>query len=380
MKYVAEFEDLGLTEDTLRGLERIRYEKPSDVQAKALPYALEGHDMIIQAKTGSGKTAVFAITIAESIDPSGREIQALVLSPTRELALQVTQEVNRVGYFKRVRALTIYGGQDISIQFKKLRDRPNVVVATPGRLIDHIKRGTLSLDNVKVLVIDEADKMLEIGFLEDIEFILSQTPKKKQILLLSATMPSEIMSLAKRHLVNPIKVKTSQDDLTATHIDQVAYVMSQKRKFETLIRILRKNKDKKILIFTNTKKYGKILQGKLRSRNYNVLFLSGDLTQNQRERTINNFRRKGEKILIASDVASRGLDITDIDLVINYDIPTNPRLYVHRIGRTGRFGRKGKAISLVSHEELRFLDQIKKKNNIKVVELEKYKVDHNVIA
>ena len=373
------FQEIGLSAPTLKSLERISYFVPSDIQAKALPPALDGKDLIAQARTGSGKTAVFAITIVERIDVDDIKPQALVLSPTRELALQVTDEIKRIGFHKKVKAITIYGGQDIRIQLKKLKSHPHVIVATPGRLIDHLKRGTITLNNIQILVIDEADKMLEIGFLEDIEFIIKQTQSNKQLMLFSATMPEEVMRLAKRYLKKPVKIKTSQDDLKATHIEQTAYVLSAEKKFNTLISILRSNKNKKILIFTNTKKYGRILFSKLRNRNYQVQYLSGDLTQKQRERTLHWFREGDNLILIASDVASRGLDITDIDLVVNYDFPKHPRLYVHRIGRTGRFSKKGKAISLVTHDEVKFLNETKRKNTIKIITIDKYKPEHNII-
>ncbi len=373
------FQELGLSETTLKSLEKINYFVPSDIQSKALPPALNGKDLIAQARTGSGKTAVFAITIVEQIDTGDINPQALVLSPTRELALQVTDEIERIGFHKKVKAVTIYGGQDIRIQLKKLKNHPQVIVATPGRLIDHLRRGTITLDTIRILVIDEADKMLEIGFLEDIEFIIKQTHNNKQLMLFSATMPEEIMQLAKKYLKKPVRIKTSQDDLKATHIEQTAYILSQEKKFNTLISILRSNRNKKILIFTNTKKYGRILFSKLRTRNYKVQYLSGDLTQKQRERALHWFREGNNLILIASDVASRGLDITDIDLVINYDFPKHPRLYVHRIGRTGRFSKRGKAISLVTHDEVKFLNEAKRKNTIKIITLDKYKPEHNII-
>ncbi len=373
------FQELGLSETTLKSLEKINYFVPSDIQSKALPPALNGKDLIAQARTGSGKTAVFAITIVEQIDTGDINPQALVLSPTRELALQVTDEIERIGFHKKVKAVTIYGGQDIRIQLKKLKNHPQVIVATPGRLIDHLRRGTITLDTIRILVIDEADKMLEIGFLEDIELIIKQTHKNKQLMLFSATMPEEIMQLAKKYLKKPVRIKTSQDDLKAAHIEQTAYILSQEKKFNTLISILRSNRNKKILIFTNTKKYGRILFSKLRTRNYKVQYLSGDLTQKQRERALHWFREGNNLILIASDVASRGLDITDIDLVINYDFPKHPRLYVHRIGRTGRFSKRGKAISLVTHDEVKFLNEAKRKNTIKIITLDKYKPEHNII-
>jgi ATP-dependent RNA helicase DeaD len=360
------FRDFNISIETLRSLRDIKYIVPSEIQARALPHALNGENIIGQAKTGSGKTAVFAIAIIEKIDYSDENIQALVLSPTRELAIQVTHEMNRIGKGKGVKTVTIYGGQSIDIQFKKLRENPRVLVCTPGRLLDHMRRGTIKVDKVKTLVIDEADKMLEIGFIDDIEQIINSAPMVKQIMLFSATMPREIVNLADKYLKNPVEIKVSEDELSANHITQVAYIVTSNRKFPMLKRLLREFKGKKILIFTNTKKYGKILEERLKRAGYRVGYLSGDLSQSKRERTLGWFRKRGGKVLIASDVASRGLDIVDIDLVINFDFPRFDRLYIHRIGRTGRFGRKGKAISLITPQERKYLDPIKRKNRITI--------------
>ncbi|MGQ4892294.1 MAG: DEAD/DEAH box helicase [Candidatus Njordarchaeia archaeon] len=362
----SKFENLEISAETLKSLFSIGYKNPSEIQEMALPYALSGEDLIGQAKTGSGKTAVFGITIVEKVEKTRGEIQALVLSPTRELALQVAKEIDRIGRFKEVKTVTIYGGQDIEIQFRKLKQKPSVIVCTPGRLIDHMRRGTISLNNVRIVVIDEADKMLEIGFMDDIEFILSSIPSERQLMLFSATMPREIMDLAKRHLSNPKIIKISKDEMSVDHIKQVAYFLGGNKKFYTLVSLLRRNRGRKILIFTNTKRYGKLLYDKLRNKSFNVGYLSGDLTQSRRERVLGWFRRRGGKILIASDVASRGLDIVDIDIVINYDFPKFDRLYVHRIGRTGRFGREGLAVSFVTPQDLKFFGVIKTRNRIEV--------------
>jgi len=355
---------MGISSETLKSLKRMNYSEPSEIQEKALPFALSGHDIIGQAKSGSGKTAVFGITIIEKIDNSNPNIQAIVLSPTRELALQVSEEISKIGRFKGIKALAIYGGQDIRIQFKRLKRKPKVIVCTPGRLLDHMRRGTIKLDRVKILVIDEADKMLEIGFIEDVDYILGKLPSGKQIMLFSATMPSEIIKLAKKHLRNPREIRISRDDLTVNHIHQVAYKTSKSNKFALLLRILKEHHDKKILIFTNTKRYGKVLFRRLKKMKFNAGYLSGDLSQGQREKVFFWFKKGKNNILIASDVAARGIDIIDIDLVINYDFPRFNRLYVHRIGRTGRFGRKGLAISLVTPKDTRFFEQISRKNNI----------------
>lgn len=363
------FRDFNISVETLRSLRDIKYIVPSEIQARALPYALNGENIIGQAKTGSGKTAVFAITIIEKIDYKDKNVQAIVLSPTRELAIQVTHEINRIGKGKGIKAITIYGGQSIETQFKKLKENPRVLVCTPGRLLDHMRRGTIKVDKVRILVIDEADKMLEIGFIEDIEQVINSAPMVKQIMLFSATMPREIIDLADKYIENPREIKVSEDELTANHITQVAYIVSSNRKFYMLKRLLKEFKGKKILIFTNTKRYGKILEERLKRDGFRVGYMSGDLSQSRRERTLGWFRRRGGKVLIASDVASRGLDIVDIDLVINFDFPKFDRLYIHRIGRTGRFGRKGKAISLLTPQERKYLDPIKRKNRITIKDM-----------
>ncbi len=366
---IESFSAYGLSSETLRSLERIGYVRPSLVQEKALGHALDGKDLICQAKTGSGKTAIFAITIVERIDAGSSGIQALVLAPTRELAIQVTNEINRIGYYRGIKAITIYGGQDIRVQFKKLKEKPRVIVCTPGRLLDHVRRGSIKLDDVRFLVIDEADKMLEIGFLDDIRFVLRRVSDDAQLMLFSATMPSEIIQLAKNYLKNPYVLRISEDELSVDHIHQVAYKVKEREKLRALINLLYRNKSKKILIFTNTKKFGKYLFSKLKDKGFYVRFLSGDLKQETREKILYWFRRKGSRILVASDVASRGLDIVDIDLIINYDFPRYDKLYVHRIGRTGRFGRAGFAISLVTPLDEKYFQLIKSRNNIEIKNL-----------
>jgi len=347
---------------TLRSLKEMEYRFPSEIQEKVLPFALEGYDVIGQAKSGSGKTAAFGIAIIEKIDLSNHEIQALVLSPTRELAIQVTEELKRIGKYKGIKPITIYGGQSIRIQQKRLRSNPRVIVCTPGRLLDFMRRGEITLDNVNLVVIDEADKMLEAGFLEDVEYILRSIRNKKQIMLLSATMPAEVIQLSKKYMIDPKVIRISQDELSVDHIDQIAYKVSGQDKFRALLKILRKERGKKILIFTNTKAFGRRLADKLRQRRIRVSYMSGDLSQKRRETILSWFRSQGGKILVASDVAARGIDIADVNIVINYDFPRFDRLYVHRIGRTGRFGRAGLAISLITQGDMRFFNKIRAKN------------------
>ena len=359
---ITNFEDMKISAVTLRSLKEMEYRFPSEIQEKVLPFALEGYDVIGQAKSGSGKTAAFGIAIIEKIDLSNHEIQALVLSPTRELAIQVTEELKRIGKYKGIKPITIYGGQSIGIQQKRLRSNPRVIVCTPGRLLDFMRRGEITLDNVNLVVIDEADKMLEAGFLEDVEYILRSIRNRKQIMLLSATMPIEVIQLSKKYMIDPKIIRISQDELSVDHIDQIAYKVSGQDKFRALLKILRKERGKKILIFTNTKAFGRRLADKLRQRRIRVSYMSGDLSQKRRETILSWFRSRGGKILVASDVAARGIDIADVNIVINYDFPRFDRLYVHRIGRTGRFGRAGLAISLITQGDMRFFNKIRAKN------------------
>ncbi|MCD6485286.1 MAG: DEAD/DEAH box helicase [Candidatus Odinarchaeota archaeon] len=362
-----------ISTETINSLGRMGYVKPSEIQAKVIPVALKGADVIGQAKTGSGKTAAFGVPLIERIDPKKRKIQAVIMTPTRELAIQVTRELEKIGEGKNIRAITIYGGQSIEIQFRKLAKKPHIIVCTPGRLIDHLNRGSINLSEVSMLVIDEADKMLEMGFIEDLEIIMRSIPHEYQKLLFSATMPVEIMKLSRKYLRNPEVIHVSSDDMSVKHIKQIAYKIPPKQKFRRLLKILRENKNGKILIFTNTKAYGERLKRKIQDAGFYVKFMSGDLTQSRREKTIEWFKQPGSKILVASDVASRGLNIIDVDMVINYDFPKYELLYVHRIGRTGRFGRSGLAVSFVEYNDESLFDRIYEKNRgMKVITVRGY--------
>lgn len=374
------FEDFeNISEETLSSLKSMRYETPSEIQELVIPKALQGVDLIGQAKTGSGKTAAFGVPLVERIDPNKRAIQAVVMAPTRELAIQVTRELSKIGRYRGIKAITIYGGQNIEIQFKKLAKRPHIIVCTPGRLLDHLNRGSINLKHVSILVIDEADKMLEMGFIEDIEKIMNRIPGKYQKMLFSATMPSEIMQLSRKYLDNPVIIKVSSDDMSVDHIKQIAYKLPSSEKYYWLMKILRENRNKKILIFTNTKSYGERLTYKLQKAGFYVRFMSGDLSQSKREKTIEWFKHNGSKILVASDVASRGLDIIDVDMVINYDFPKYELLYVHRIGRTGRFGRKGTAISFVEKNDISIFERIyDKNNNMNVIRIDGFELGRRV--
>jgi len=355
------FEKLKVSKNILKALNEIDYLEPSEVQRLVIPKALEGKDIIAQARTGSGKTAAYVIPILEKVSYKINKIQVLILSPTRELAIQIHQEVMRIGKYKGIKAVLIYGGQKIEIQLRKLLTKPHVIVGTPGRIIDLIDRGKLELKHVRFLVIDEADKMFEIGFLDDIEKIVSNLHNTEQRFLISATIPPEVISLAKKILVNPAIFKISQDEFDISHVEQEAIFVDKKNKFHRLVRILRRNKSRKILIFTNTKKFGLTLTKKLAKLDFYVKHLSSDLTQRRREQTLNWFRKGKRKILVASDLASRGLDIVDIDIVINYDFPRYEKLYIHRVGRTARFDRSGKAISIIAQDDKKFFERVYKR-------------------
>lgn len=328
------------------------FEEPSPIQAQTIPLALEGHDVIGQAQTGTGKTAAFGIPTIEQIDEKNKYIQALVLTPTRELAIQIAEEFNKIGKYKRVKTLPVYGGQMIDRQIRALRFGVKVVVGTPGRLIDHIRRNTIKLDHVKMLILDEADEMLDMGFIEDIEEIMSNVAQgeNRQTLLFSATMPAPIEKLARSYMHNPQKVMISREQLTVPSVDQLYF--ETRDKFEGLCRVLDIEDSGKYIIFCRTKKNVDDLQASLQVRGYMAGSLHGDMSQAQRDRVMRRFREGKLEILIATDVAARGIDIDDISHVINFDIPQDHESYVHRIGRTGRAGRTGIAVTFIEPKRI----------------------------
>lgn len=359
------FGDIALSKKLLQALSAMGFEEPSPIQAQTIPLVMDGHDVIGQAQTGTGKTAAFGIPIIERMDESKKRIQALVLSPTRELAIQTAEELNKIGRFKRVRTLPVYGGQAIERQIRSLRYGVHIVVGTPGRLIDHIHRGTIKLDDVKTLVLDEADEMLDMGFIDDIETILESIPKEgRQTLLFSATMPAPIAKLSTRYMVEPQKVSISKENLTVPLIDQ--YYYETRDKLEGLCRVLDVEETGKLIIFCRTKRGVDDLASALQSRGYLADGLHGDLSQSQRDRVMKKFREGKLDILIATDVAARGIDIDDITHVINYDIPQDHESYVHRIGRTGRAGRKGVAMTFIGPREFRQLRLIERLAKTKI--------------
>lgn len=339
------FGNISLSKKIAAAITEMGFEEPSPIQSQTIPLVLAGKDVLGQAQTGTGKTAAFGIPIMERITDV-RQIQALVLTPTRELAIQVSEELAKIGKFKRIKTLPIYGGQAIERQIRTLKSGVQVVIGTPGRLLDHIRRNTIKLDHVKVLVLDEADEMLDMGFIDDLESILQHVPTERQTLLFSATMPSEIMTLANKYMKDRVTVTISKEQLTVPLIDQIYY--ETRDKLDGLCRVLDSETIGRAIIFCRTKKGVDELVASLSARGYLSDGLHGDLSQAQRDRVMKKFRDGKLDILIATDVAARGLDIEHITHVINYDIPQDPESYVHRIGRTGRAGKKAWLLHLFS--------------------------------
>ncbi len=359
----ATFADLGLTKATLQAVAALGYEEPTPVQAQAIPLLLAGHDVVAQAQTGTGKTAAFALPIVERLDMDrarGRPPQALVLTPTRELAMQVAEAFHDYGRHRGVVALPVYGGQPIERQLGALRRGVEVVVGTPGRLLDHIRRGTLQLGGVRMVVLDEADEMFAMGFVEDIETILRTTPAERQTALFSATLPEPIVKLADQHLTHAKRVAIRAEAMTVPQIRQIHFEVGGRDKFEVLSRILDFEQPAAAIVFCRTKRGVDDLGDRLVGRAYPAETLHGDLSQVQRDRVMQRFRTGQAELLVATDVAARGLDVEHVSHVINYDIPQDPESYVHRIGRTGRAGREGCAVTLVTPRERRQLQYIQR--------------------
>ena len=357
----ATFQDLGLSEPLLRAITEIGYEAPTPIQEKTIPPLLAGRDLIGQAQTGTGKTAAFAIPILEKIDPAIPEVQALVLAPTRELAIQVAEAVHTYSKHRgRVGVLPVYGGQPIQLQLKRLDRGVHVVVGTPGRIMDHLRRGSLRLDAVRIVVLDEADEMLRMGFIEDVEWILSQAPEGRQTALFSATLPREVRRIAERHLRDPISIEIERKTLTVPAIDQRYLNVSPQQKLDALARILETEPTDAVLIFTRMKTGAAELTERLQGRGYAAEAMHGDMNQAQRESVIRRLRSGQLEIVVATDVAARGLDVDRISHVVNYDIPNDVEAYVHRIGRTGRAGRSGVAVLFVSPRERRMMMEIER--------------------
>ncbi|CAI8920876.1 DEAD/DEAH box helicase [Methylocaldum szegediense] len=356
---ISSFEQLAIAQPVLRALREIGYEAPSPIQAQSIPHLLEGKDLLGQAQTGTGKTAAFAIPVLTRIDLSRRVPQALVLAPTRELAIQVAEAFQTYArHLDGFHILPVYGGQGMGSQLRQLARGVHVVVGTPGRVMDHLRRGTLSLNHLTTLVLDEADEMLRMGFIEDVEWILEQTPPHRQIALFSATMPEVIRKIANRHLNNAVEVKIKAKTATVDAINQRYWLVSGVQKLEALTRILDTEDFDAMIIFVRTKTETVELAEKLEARGHEAAALNGDMSQGLREKVIDRLRKGTLDIVVATDVAARGLDVERVTHVVNYDIPYDSEAYIHRIGRTGRAGRKGKAILFVAPRERRMLRTI----------------------
>ncbi|QPG05300.1 DEAD/DEAH box helicase [Salinimonas marina] len=355
------FKDLNLPQPILQALEKVGYEKPSPIQAESIPLLMQGHDLLGQAQTGTGKTAAFALPMLANIDPEAKLPQLLVLAPTRELAIQVAEAFQVYASFsQKIKVLPVYGGQSYDNQIRQLKRGVQVVVGTPGRIIDHINRKTLNLSELRFLVLDEADEMLRMGFIDDVETILSNAPDTRQTALFSATMPGPIKKITQRYLKDPKHVKIASKVSTASTIRQRYCQIAGHHKLEALTRIMEVEPFDGVIIFVRTKTATVELADKLAARGYDVEPLNGDIPQNARERTVEKLKQGAIDILVATDVVARGLDVERVSHVINYDVPYDTESYVHRIGRTGRAGRAGDAILFISHREKRLLFAIEK--------------------
>ena len=355
------FEELGLSAQLTKALTENRFKAPFPIQETAIPLILQGKDVVGQAHTGTGKTAAFGLPILQRIKPGG-PVQVLILAPTRELAVQVTDEITRLAKYTGIRTATIYGGQSINLQLDKLRKGVQIIVATPGRLIDHIKQGSIILDEVKFVVLDEADRMLDMGFIDDIKFILFYVNEDRQTCLFSATMPPEILRLADEYMrQNKIEhVRLNEEEITLESIDQSYLVVEEREKFKHLSDFIRTNQKAKsqTIVFAATKQRADRLAYKLRQEGFSAVTIHGDLSQKQRDYAMHKFKKGAEDILVATDIAARGIDVPAIGNVINYDVPEDPNVYFHRIGRTARAGGEGKAISLVSNDRVSDFERI----------------------
>jgi ATP-dependent RNA helicase DeaD len=349
------FSDLNLSNNVLKDLEHHGLEKPMPIQGQAIPVLMDGRDLIAEAKTGTGKTLAFAIPIVEKIDCGMMKPQALVLAPTRELAEQVSIEIKKVGFNKKVRVAALYGGKSINAQSKLLQNGVHVIVGTPGRLLDLIGRRMLPLDSVRILVLDEADRMLDMGFIDDIRRIISYVPKERQTMLFSATVPDRIRHLANSIMINPEVISIHSEQMTVDEIEQYYYEVPQQQKLDKFVEIVGRETPESAIVFCNTKRWAETLSNLMRRRGFNAEALHGDLSQNQRDRVMDHFKRKKFTLLVATDVAARGLDIDGVSHVFNYDLPREQENYIHRVGRTARAGKTGKAITFITPQETREL-------------------------
>ena len=364
---MTKFQDLGLSDDVLKGISEQGFEEAFPIQEAVIPVLLSGRDVVGQAHTGSGKTAAFALSMLQEIQPK-QGIQGLIMAPTRELAMQISEEIKKFGKHTGTRIATVYGGQGMGIQLDALHRGVEIVVATPGRLIDHLKRGSIELRDISHIVLDEADTMLDMGFVDDISFILDLAPEDRVMSLFSATMPTEILRLSEEYLKNPKQFLLDADDLSGEGIDQSYLVIKDRDKFKYLIDFIKPTKGQSI-VFCSTKYRTRDVAKFLHQEKYNAVAIEGDMSQHRREQSMGKFRSGKADILVATDVASRGIDVPRVELVINYDVPNQEMAYFHRIGRTARAGAKGKAVTFVSYSSVGDWNLIKRQIKVPLTDL-----------
>lgn len=371
------FEDFNLSKEVMKSISELGWNTPSPIQAQSIIPLLDGRDVVGQAQTGTGKTAAFGIPMIELVNPNLKYNQGLILAPTRELAVQITEHLSRLAKYRGVKIVTVYGGDSMQRQTKAINDGVHIVVGTPGRILDHIRQGTLNLKKTKIVVIDEADRMLDMGFIDDIKSILNNTPKEKQISLFSATLGRNVMQICNRFMKYPEKVLVSKDEIALTQIEQNYIKVESVNKFKLLLNVLDEHKIERAIIFCKTQNGAARVAKMLSVRRYDAKTLHGGLTQPQRESVIDSFRRGKLRFLVATDVASRGLDIQDISHIINFNLPQDPEVYFHRIGRTARMEAEGTAISFVSPEEMKDLNRIKGMTQVKITEIKNENITFN---
>ncbi|HPX73201.1 MAG TPA: DEAD/DEAH box helicase [Methanoregulaceae archaeon] len=377
---VLSFTDLALPEPIAKAIKDLGFEEPTPIQSLAIPLLRDGRDVIGQAHTGTGKTAAYGIPIVERVDPAGKTPRALVLCPTRELAIQVSEELRKLARYRRgLIILPVYGGQPIERQLHALKAGVQVVIATPGRLLDHIDRRSITLSDVGTVVLDEADEMLDMGFRDDIEAILKKTPSGRQTVLFSATMSKEILDLASRYQHDPRTVQVMHDKLSVPKIEQSYFEVRESGKIDVLSKLLDLYDPQLTLIFANTKRRVDEIVSQLQARGYLAEGLHGDMNQSQRERVMGKFREGRIDILIATDVAARGIDVPAVDLVVNFDVPQDPEYYIHRIGRTGRAGKEGRSFTFVSGKEMWKLRDIQRFAKMKIA-LQSVPKEHEIVS